>query len=52
MKAEDFDDVNVDDEEAGMWHDCPHCGHPFDEIDFEYQRCHFCKHDANPIKNK
>ena len=47
---EDFDDTNFEDEDdAGMWHDCPNCGHPFDEIDFEYQICHWCKQDANEI---
>lgn len=24
---------------------CPNCRRPYDEIDFEYQICHFCKYD-------
>ncbi len=35
-----------DDEFIGMFHCCPNCGREYDEIDFEYQRCHFCKWDA------
>lgn len=23
---------------------CPKCGKKYDEIDFEYQICHYCKH--------
>jgi len=52
---EDFDDTNFEEEEeeeVGVWHDCPNCGHPFDEIDFEYQICHFCKHDASQERFK
>ena len=37
---EDFDEVD-------MWHDCPNCGKPYDEIDYEYQICHYCKFNAN-----
>lgn len=51
IKQEEFEDFE-DDEPIGVWHDCPNCGHPFDEIDFEYQMCHLCKYDANPIPTK
>lgn len=27
--------------------DCPNCGHEYDEIDYEYQICHFCKYNNN-----
>lgn len=51
IKQEEFEDFE-DDEPIGVWHDCPNCGHPFDEIDFEYQMCHLCKYDANPTPPK
>ena len=43
---EDIDDMDLGNDEAGMWHECPNCGHAYDEIDFEYQICHFCKFEA------
>lgn len=27
--------------------DCPNCGREYDEIDFEFQICHFCKFNNN-----
>ena len=35
---EDDDDSDLDDS-------CPHCGREYDEIDYEYQMCHFCKYE-------
>lgn len=41
----DFDE-SEDDE---GYSNCPKCGHEYDEIDFEYQICHICKHNvSNP----
>jgi hypothetical protein len=40
----DFDDL--DEYEESLFEFCPFCGREFDEIDYEYQICHFCKHDA------
>lgn len=34
------------DEEVGLYYNCPNCGREYDEIDFEYQICHRCKHNA------
>ncbi len=36
-----------EDEYFGMHHECPYCGLSYDEIDFEYQICKYCKHEAN-----
>ena len=35
----DVDFYPIDDE------NCPHCGIEYDEIDYEYQICHHCKHE-------
>jgi hypothetical protein len=40
---DDLDDAaNLDD-------NCPRCGKSYDEIDFEYQICSFCKFDYNQV---
>lgn len=35
----DFNDDALKDE------NCPNCGIEYDEIDYEYQICHHCKHE-------
>jgi hypothetical protein len=35
---DDDDDLNLDSS-------CPNCGTEYDQIDYEYQRCHICKYD-------
>lgn len=40
---EDWDD----DEPDGLFDNCPCCGREYDEIDREYQICHYCKFNAN-----
>ena len=44
---EEFEDEEFEDEDRNMYDSCPNCGRAYDEIDFEYQICHFCKFDAN-----
>lgn len=39
----DFDDF---DEDEG-YSDCPNCGRPYDEIDYDYQSCSKCGLDAD-----
>ncbi len=44
MKAgyyDDFNDMVLLDEY------CPDCGEYYDEIDYEYQICHYCKYDLS-----
>lgn len=43
----DFESEYLDDYE-GMLESCPKCGREYDDIDFDYQICHHCNHDANP----
>lgn len=26
---------------------CPNCGRGYDEIDYEYQVCHYCEYDGS-----
>lgn len=33
-------------ENDGLVDVCPNCGEPYDEIDHEYQICHFCNYAA------
>ena len=28
---------------------CPKCGEPYNDADFEYQQCHYCKHDNSQV---
>lgn len=35
-----------DDDEVGMLTHCPACRTEYDAIDYEYQICHWCKHEA------
>ena len=46
-KDEEFCD---DQEDEGMYHDCPQCGIEYDEIDYDYQICHRCNYNANTTK--
>jgi hypothetical protein len=32
-------------EEPKLADSCPACGHAYDEIDYEYQICHWCRHE-------
>ena len=41
LDDEDDNDIILDD-------NCPNCGKEYDEIDYEYQICHLCKHVNNP----
>ena len=43
------EEINRDDDDIdeGLLTSCPYCNHEYDEIDYEYQRCHYCKHSAN-----
>jgi len=41
LSEPDFDDEIILDET------CPNCGHEYDEIDYEYQICHYCKFNNN-----
>ena len=36
-----------EDEEIILDENCPCCGREYDEIDYEYQICHFCKFNNN-----
>lgn len=42
-----FDDGSYGDEDEGL-DSCPNCGRDYDEIDQEFQKCHFCGYDADP----
>lgn len=33
-------------ENTGLHEFCPNCGAEYDEIDYEYQICHYCNHNA------
>ena len=42
----DPDDLGpADDEDLNLDDACPNCGALYDEIDYEYQICHFCKYN-------
>lgn len=43
-----------DDEFDGIDERCPNCGDEYDDIDFDYQICHRCGYNNNPLtpKNK
>ena len=45
--CDDYDDFD-DDEDYGDY-SCPKCGKEYDEIDHEYQICHHCKFNNNPL---
>lgn len=42
---EEFNDYKLDDY-------CPNCGTAYDDIDYEYQICHYCKHNNNNTTQK
>jgi len=44
MKIE-IDDYYEDLYENSLLEYCPNCGELYDDIDFDYQICHFCKFD-------
>ncbi len=46
-----FNDWELDDEDDGLLDNCPNCGKEYDEIDREYQICHYCKCNANDIED-
>lgn len=41
----------IDDEDFGLYTTCPYCNREYDEIDYEYQICHFCYYNANDISD-
>jgi len=41
---DDFDNENASFEE------CPKCGRSYDDADFDFQICHFCKWDSEKEK--
>lgn len=43
-----FNDDYLDDQlNNSLYEECPNCGKLYDDIDFDYQICHFCRYDAN-----
>lgn len=44
----DYDDDYEEIDGGIILDNCPNCGEPYDEIDYEYQICHLCNHDAHP----
>jgi hypothetical protein len=46
MKNNQPEDPSFDDFDEEGYQFCPHCGREYDEIDFEYQICHYCKREA------
>jgi len=54
MNNEPLPDFDWDDEDEPRGDDtCPNCGEPYDEIDYEYQICHYCKFNNNkPSSNE
>ncbi len=47
MENSDFDMYYDDLLENSLLEYCPACGELYDDIDFEYQVCHYCKHDGS-----
>lgn len=41
----DFESELNDD--LGLDENCPNCGKCYDQIDFDYQICHYCKFNNN-----
>jgi hypothetical protein len=39
-----------DEDEIVLDEKCPNCGAEYDEIDYEYQICHYCKYNNNEGK--
>lgn len=42
---DDDDDYPLYDDDRMLDDYCPRCGREYDEIDYEYQICHYCKYD-------
>ncbi len=42
---EELPEPDFEEEESG-YDDCQNCGREFDEIDHEYQICHYCGFDS------
>ena len=40
-------DFESEEEEDNLDESCPNCGKQYDDIDFEYQICHYCKFNNN-----
>lgn len=40
-------DFDIDEDEINLAQECPNCGLHYDEVDYEYQICHYCKFDNN-----
>lgn len=43
-KIEDYSSTD-ENNEPELDENCPNCGHEYDEIDYDYQICHYCKYD-------
>lgn len=43
---------DFEDEEVRGDDNCPKCGEEYDEVDFEYQICHKCRHNNNGLDMK
>lgn len=48
MENDYFDDYEDDD--SNLSNTCPKCNRDYDEIDYEYQICHYCKWDSENEK--
>ena len=46
----DPEDDFLDDDPPDGDLDCPYCGREYDEIDFEFQICSYCKFNNNGTK--
>ncbi len=52
--------IEDDEHEDSLWQDedelmdefCPNCGKEYDAIDYEYQICHYCKHNNSLPTNQ
>lgn len=45
-----YDNYDEENREALGFDSCPACNREYDEIDYEYQICSYCKHNANKPK--
>lgn len=50
MEKEDWGNYEDDNTENGFYESCPKCGREYDHIDFDFQLCSYCGHDADEEK--
>ena len=51
IEEEESSDTFFDDtDEYQLYDNCPRCGTAYDEIDYEYQICHYCHFNANTLQ--